>query len=145
MPKHQVCIKERLLKGSPTRRWGESPNLPPWFRIQGRVCGNIGGLEFGPVRGLQPSIFLNKGPSSSERVLVLKFWSCLRPLVSWEGWVFSFRCSWRSKFSLLNTLQMHDLQWWSVVSEQLYLVGNWKGPVWAGSVITNTQIKNKTS
>lgn len=47
------------------------------------------------------------------------------------------RCSWRPKFSSLHMLQLHDLQFWSLVSEkQLSVLLSRTGPFEAISVVT---------
>lgn len=100
-------------------------------------------------RGSQHWIFLDSGPFTSERVLcsgsgyVLVLW-CM--YVCWgegsegmgTGGETGSRCSWRPKFSSLHMLQLHDLQFWSLVSEkQLSVLLNRTGPFEAISVVTS--------
>lgn len=74
-------------------------------------------------------------------------------LVPWGAAVrqdFGSRCSGRFKFSLLQMLRLHDLQFRSVVCEkQLSISSNGTGPFWAGPGVTislvNKECKLKLS
>lgn len=75
------------------------------------------------VKGHQYQIFLDRGPLASERIPVVKWWwsssggvpvLCFRVHAS----DFSYKCSWRSKFSPLHTFPWQDLWFWSLVSEK---------------------------
>lgn len=99
------------------------------------------------TKGAWTPDLLGQGLLASEMVLMFKFW--LRPgplLLCWcvlgrwgccrRRWDFGSWGSCRSKSSPLWMLQLHSLQFWSVVSEeQLSILLNRMGPFWAGSAV----------
>lgn len=81
-------------------------------------------------------VFLDNRPFASESFLVLKFQHCPGPLVpegrGGRGQNFGSGYSWRSQFSPLGMLPLHDLQFWfwSVFSKkQLSILLNMMGPL----------------
>ena len=82
-------------------------------------------------RRYQNRIFLNNGPSAFERLLVFKFQSCPGLFAPYCGWGETLVLGAAGGQSSLYAcvLQLHDLWFWSVVSEkQLHLIKQ-DGPI----------------
>lgn len=78
-------------------------NLGSWpFMVRGFSTGYSWTRDSWPLNGFQHS---NSG-------------HIFGPLVPWEGRDFGSECRWRSKFSSLLMLWLHDLWFWSVITEK---------------------------